>query len=718
MNPQVLDHFFETEPFIEQQIQALYITLHHADHESHLQAPGKGLPAQLLFYFFCMIRCLFLLFLFFHTTLWCTAQAIVPLNEQAYTDSLNKVAATAQADSTKARVNFLLSDYWRAKDTVKSKTYLEQGRIQASRYPRLAALYYFYEAQFYFNRDLSRSAALFLKAEKALEPFADKETYLFRSMCWFDYGIMVRNEKGDAFVIDTWLNKAIPLAEQSGNDEKLAHYYTQLATIFMYNSQFGKAEIYNDKAIQLLEPKHPGSPTLLFAYLSATSNDIYNKKTARAKEMLDKAKQLISPYPESINYPNYYYNEALYYTAADQFDKALASLDKGIPMAKKYNQVMLLQMLVFRKYNILVEQKKYAPAKQLLMGILEEGTLSADPSSRKSIYQQLSTTNAGMGLMGEAYKWAVKYYQLSDSLHESKLQNNIQELEIKYRNAENEKKIAILQAEKDKVQLSAKNQRLINWLLGSSSLFLLGAAIFTFFYYRNNKKLAAQKELTYQQQLKEAEQQRQIQISEAMLQGEEQERERVARDLHDGLGGMLAGMKINLSALLAEEQKPAEKDLHRIVDQLDYSATELRRIVRNMMPEALLRFGLETALKELCEAMTTEFTRIDFQPFGISPSLPKQTQVAIYRVVQELLSNALRHSGASNIILQCTQNNHTFFITVEDDGKGFDTQAANQATGTGLNNIKKRVDYLKGHVAIETALNEGTTVNIELHVAG
>ncbi|RFM27567.1 tetratricopeptide repeat-containing sensor histidine kinase [Deminuibacter soli] len=664
-----------------------------------------------------MTRILFLLLLTVGPGLYSVAQSPLPLNEQAYTDSLNHQLQIAGTDSAKARISFLLGDYWRGKDTLKGRAFLNQAAVFAAKYPRLQASYPFYEGQFYFNTDKAKAGAAFLKATQTLQPFADKDALLLRSMAWFNYAIMLRAEKGDAFVTDTWLNKAIPLAEQAGADEKIGLYYTQLATLFMYNGRFDKAEEYNNKAIALLESKYPTSTTLMLAYLSAAGNDIYNKKKAEAKRCLDKAKQLLAPFPESVNYPNYYYNEGLYYTMANEFDSAMASLNKGIPLAKKLHQQQLLQMLVFRKYNILQESKQYEAAKQLLLELLNEGTLSADVNNRRTIYQQMAMVNASLKLMGEAYRWSQQYAVLSDSLQSSNLQKNMHELEAKFNKSENEKQIAVLAAEKEKALLTARNGRLLSWLLGVLALLLLAIAGFAMVLNRKNKKLAAQQQRNHQQQLKEAEQQKQLQVSEALLQGEENERERVARDLHDGLGGMLAGIKINLSTLLPAAQ-PVNNELSRIMSQIDQSSTELRRIARNMMPESLLQYGLEPALRELCESVNREAVHISFQPFGISNDMPRQTQITIYRMVQEMLSNALRHAHASSIVLQCTQTKHTFYITVEDNGRGFDMALMARAKGIGLRNIKKRVDYLRGKMEIEAAANEGTTINIELDVAG
>jgi two-component system NarL family sensor kinase len=493
------------------------------------------------------------------------------------------------------------------------------------------------------------------------------------------------------------LNKTIPLAEQCGDPEKLAHYYAQLATILMNNAQFNKAEIYNQKAIDLLKDRFPASTTLLLAYLSATSTYIYDSMNEEAKKNLDKAREMLAPFPGSINYPDYYYNEGLYYTGINQFDKALISLDKGIVLAEQYHQGPLLQILLFRKYTIFIEQKDYKKAKQFLMGLVKNGSLAAEANNRRTLYTELARTNEYLGNMKEAYHWSARYSQLSDSLHGIQLKEKIAGLETKFRNSENQKEISRLQEEKARIALSASNSRLFNWLLGTACLLLLVTAVFSWSFIRNQKKL---------QQLK---------VTRAMLEGEERERKRIAQDLHDGLGGMLSSVKINLSGWVAGNlESPKDQGLQKIIDQLDGSVGELRHIARNMMPETLLKFGLETALKDLCEFYMRAGLHIEFQSFNIHTSLPLPWQINIYRIVQEVLSNAIRHANATNIILQCSQNEPVFFITIEDNGKGFDQAESVNKNGLGLLNVKSRVDYMKGKMAISSAAGEGTVINIEL----
>jgi signal transduction histidine kinase len=648
-----------------------------------------------------MKRVLFILVVGLSVLAKVSAQQMLPMAEKAYADSLLQVLQSREADSGRALAGFLLSDYWRTKDTVKSKTYLLLGQQLAKGSPYLRALYYFYEGQYYFNFDMASAAASFKAAQTALLPFKTQQAYQHAAAAWFNYGLMLRNEKGDSFVMDILLNKAIPLAQQSGNAEKLAHFYVQLATLLMNNARFDKAEVYNAKAIDLLKDRFRASTTLLFAYLSATSTYIYDSKNVEAKQTLDKAKEMLAPFPESINYPDYYYNEGLYYTGVNQYDKALISLDKGIGLAEQYHQGPLLQILIFRKYTIFVEQKDYKKAKSFLMTLVKNGGLMAEANNRRTLYSQLAATNKNIGDMAEAYHWSELYGHLSDSLHEIQLKEKLADLEARYQNSANQKQITALQAEKSRIELSASNSRLFNWLLGMISLLLLISAGFSWFFFRNQKRL---------QQLK---------VTRAMLEGEERERKRIAQDLHDGLGGMLAGVKINLSGWAAgNPDSPQDPELHRIIGQLDRSVGELRHIARNMMPETLLKFGLETALKDLCEFYMREDLHIEFQPFNISASLPLPWQINIYRIVQECISNAVRHANATNIILQCSQSEPFFYITVEDNGKGFDHAMSVNTNGLGLMNVKNRVDYMKGKMTILTAPGEGTTVNIELSTNG
>lgn len=666
-----------------------------------------------------MTRYICLLLLLVGKVSWCAAQ--LPLNEHEFADSLNNVLQHATSDSIRARTNFLLTYYWSDKDSAKARLHLDQG-IQLSRNnPFLEALGVFYQAGYYFDTDPPKGEIAYLQADSLLQKFNTKEAFLFRSKAWHSYAVLQNIKGKDKKVneVDILLNKCIPLAEQAGDSILVGDNYMQTGIIFMNNQQYDKAETYYKKAVPFLQNAPPTSPVLVRTYMCAASNYTYDKRYPEAKAMLDSAKAILAPYPHSAELPQYYSAEGVYYFAIGEPEKSLVSYDKGIARARELKKEYSEQGMLFEKYNTLHGLKRYNEAIKVLQYLSGQKTFMRTVGNRQDMYLELSKTYAAMNNMAQAHKWLYQYAELSDSVFHSRLKTDINELEIKYQNAENQQQILSLKASNDKAALTIQNNRLLSWFLGSVCVLLLIIAVFAILYYRNNKKLSLQKELNYRQQLKEIEQQQQIQFSQAMLQGEEQERRRVARDLHDGLGGMLAGVKINLSGLTTHSPAPPQyTELHKVIHQLDNSVIELRRIARNLMPEALLKFGLETALKDLCESLMSDNLHIDFQAFGIDPRIPQQTQVTIYRIVQELLANAIRHANATNIVLQCSQNKDSFFITAEDNGKGFDVTSIDNIKGMGLNNIKNRVDYLQGKMDITSAVREGTTINIELNAGG
>ncbi|WP_292947124.1 sensor histidine kinase [Mucilaginibacter sp. 44-25] len=657
-----------------------------------------------------------LLCLFSFLTCTALAQQQVPLNEKKHIDSLETILRSASNDSAKAVASFMLVEYWKFKDTTKSKAFLSRGKQLSGKSAYLKALTYFYEGQYYFNWDAGKASTAFANAQKGLAAFHTPQAYAKLAAAWYNYAIMNRG-KGYEFIASITTQKALPYAEKAGDQSMIAFYYGQLSTILMNNYQFAKADDYNRKAISLLEKKDPKSTNLLFAYLNGVSINCYAVKSAVAKQLLQKAKAMLAPYPGSLNYTLYYYNEALYYATIQSYKEAIASTDKGIVLAAKYHQKQLLQQLLFRNYEAYVYLKEYAKARAILLGIVKEGTMLTSANDKAMVYGELAKTNKLMGNYRDAYEWQNKQRLLTDSMQNKQLGLKINELETRYRTAESQKRIAELQARNRQAELKSKNEKLFNWLLGSGCLTLLAVLTLVILNAKNNRKLAAQKEINYRRQLLELEQKQQLKIAKAILDGEENERERVARDLHDGLGGMLAGVKIGLTGLTGSKQEFAhDKDLLRIASQLDSSVTELRRIARNLLPETLLKFGLEVALKDLSEFYMRDGLHIDFQAYDIKRDIPLSVQLNIYRIVQELLSNAIKHARAKNILIQCSQNNAVFFITAEDDGVGFDPKALGNGKGMGLENLKNRVSYLSGKFELHSVINEGTTINIELNI--
>lgn len=172
-------------------------------------------------------------------------------------------------------------------------------------------------------------------------------------------------------------------------------------------------------------------------------------------------------------------------------------------------------------------------------------------------------------------------------------------------------------------------------------------------------------------------------------------------------------MKGNL-IMTPENQQAFERSM----DMLDSSIKEMRRVAHNMMPEALVKFGLDTALKDFCEDINRSGAlQVNYQSIGMKEVVVEGTaSIAIYRIVQELLNNTMKHAAATNAIVQLSKTPAGINITVEDDGNGFDPLILERAKGIGWSNIQNRVEYLKGKMDVSTSPGKGTSVHIEINI--
>lgn len=647
------------------------------------------------------MRKLFLFFLLI-TLSSLIASAQLQVTDKRYPDSLIELTKSIQNDSIKARTFFKLSDYWAKIDSVKAKTYLAKGLKSGLKYPYIKALYYYFQGRLYSRTNPLKSEQNYIEADQQLSAFNTSEAFLTRAKGWANYANIQQRKGNEDLMVKILLNKAIPLAKKAGSNEYLGKYYGDLGLVFGNQLQYDKAEKYYLMGIAILEQTKLTDHSILFLlYLYISKAYIYNHddKVLLTRSILIKAKNLLPMCPTPINYIEYYWVEGMYYRKIKDYDKAFERIGMGMSFAKQLQDPYYEEKLNAEKVNILTAKGDFKKAAIVLESLIKK------PQSKHSInllnyYEEISHIYDTLGNNKMAYQWLKKYAKLKDSLTKQDISGKINALEIRFKTSENQKKIVALNAENEKVRLTAKNSRLIIWLLGSISLLTLSVLIFGVYYYHNQKKIALQKE--------------QIKFTQAMLQGQEKERTRVARDLHDGLGNILAVAKFHLGQFAKE--KPAA-ELDEIIHHVDHSVNELRRIAHDLMPEMLTSIGLEASLKDLCESLMSDELEVAYQFIHIKNNIPQHVQIEIYRIIQELLTNVVKHANAKNVFLQCIQNKQLFLITLEDDGKGFDTNHFDEKTGIGLSNVKSRVAYLNGKIEFSSNKNPaGTSINIELHV--
>ena len=323
---------------------------------------------------------------------------------------------------------------------------------------------------------------------------------------------------------------------------------------------------------------------------------------------------------------------------------------------------------------------------------------------RQKVFALFSALSYSMQDIKQGDYYATQNTLLGDSILNENIQNNTLKLEKKYESEKKDKQILM-----QRVKLQKRFFLTIS-LIGSTVTLL----IILLFFNRTNKH----KQKIQQQRIIELETQQQLTATEAVLRGEEQERTRIAKDLHDGLGGMLSGIKHSFTTMKGNLVMTPENHqaFERSLDMLDSSISEMRRVAHNMMPEALVRFGLNTALNDFCNDINQSGAlKITYQSIGLEDVAIDQTiAITLYRIVQELINNTMKHSGATSAIVQLTKSNGQLSVTVEDNGKGFDTAILKNNKGIGWVNIQNRVEFLKGKLDITSKEREGTSVHIEL----
>lgn len=299
-----------------------------------------------------------------------------------------------------------------------------------------------------------------------------------------------------------------------------------------------------------------------------------------------------------------------------------------------------------------------------------------------------------------------KYSKLKDSLLNEEKVKNINEMEIKFNSAQKDKAIVKNQLliSQQQLRIQQKNK----WIFAVAGLLILLLTILIIFYlyYKyKQEKLDAQLSLVKQEE--------KIKLLIASVEGEEQERIRIGRELHDGVGGLLSAAKLQMSSVRLRHQEFAEDaDFSKAIRLLDEANTEIRKTAHNLMPEILMKYGLEKALDNFCEKIKSkDGTKIVLQVYGKIPRLALQFELNVYRIIQELINNILRHAKAEDVLIQLNWNEASLHVLVEDNGIGIKPESLNK--GIGLKNLSARVEAMNGQFEIESKLGVGTSVYME-----
>ena len=294
------------------------------------------------------------------------------------------------------------------------------------------------------------------------------------------------------------------------------------------------------------------------------------------------------------------------------------------------------------------------------------------------------------------------------------LERDKKEQDLQLSRLENEQRLQELNVSKQEIAFKSRMNSIYIWLFVSCLI----AVILLFYAYWQRSKTLKQKEHLHGLEIEKNNQQHAIKNLTAMLAGEEKERTRLARDLHDGLGGLLSSTKLGLSSLAegSNEQSSVKNGITRSIELLDDAVDELRRLAHNLMPDLIIKYGLKEALKDYAARMSQTNCQVECEFIQFESKLSVEHQISLYRIIQELVNNALKHAAASNIFIQLSAHKERLHITIEDDGKGFDTKKIDLQHSAGMHNIQSRLSFLHGDMKVISVLGEGTTIEIEMPV--
>ncbi len=434
-----------------------------------------------------------------------------------------------------------------------------------------------------------------------------------------------------------------------------------------------------------------------------------------------------------------YSNLAPCYGALGNLDSARYAVEKSIDLSQQYNDLASQANSLNNLSNIYIELEDYNKAAQFIEQSVEIRQKIGDPyyivsdlAQLSMLYSRIKRYKDGISLAEKGLKiakenklepklsllysslfqnyYAQKDYKssteallvmmdLKDTLYKRASAIGLAEMEVKYETAQKENTI-----QQQQFQLARKNY----WIFGSVSVLGLGllSGVIAYRNYHHKQQVKIQKMQLQQQTV----------LTESILQAEETERRRFAADLHDGLGQILTAARYNLAGI-ADDMQWDEEDkavLHKAIALIDEGCKEVRTVSHNILPNSLLKSGLGNAVKDFIESINQKRLSVNFSATGLEEKLQTQTEVIIYRIIQECVNNVIKHADADKLDISLILDASGFSMSIEDNGNGFNLYQVNATKGMGLKSIKTRAAYLKGNLEIDTRPGKGTLVSLHI----
>jgi signal transduction histidine kinase len=493
--------------------------------------------------------------------------------------------------------------------------------------------------------------------------------------------------------------KATKIAEAEQAKGYMGKAYNNLGVFYVTINDLERAEEYHKKSLAMkLELGNPRE--IFYSYDNLGILNREKKNYEKALQYYFKAEEYAYKCGDSSIISFIYNDIGAAYSFSGSYENAEKYLKASIGLRERMNEMDELAYT----YNYLGEnyerKKDIVNAERNIKSALAIAKEIANNKQTYEAFESLSDFYARNKKYDSAYQYAMHYKHFKDSITRKNQGEVIAELNTKYETEKKERRI-----QEQQFEISKRNY----WLAGVSGLLIMGTSLGYSRHKRNKlrQRAAVQAAVLRQQEL----------ATKAIIQAEENERKRIATDLHDGVGQMMSAAKMNLSSLKGEllfGNSETEKAFDNAISLVDDSCKEVRNTSHNIMPNALLKTGLTNAIREFVHKIDQRVMQVNLYSEGLNERMAADMETVLYRVVQECVNNVIKHSGANKLDITLIKDEEGISVTVEDNGKGFNMTGTRKLEGLGLKNIRTRIDYLKGEVEWSSAEGKGTAVTINI----
>uniref|UniRef100_UPI004048F735 tetratricopeptide repeat-containing sensor histidine kinase n=3 Tax=Flavobacterium sp. TaxID=239 RepID=UPI004048F735 len=412
------------------------------------------------------------------------------------------------------------------------------------------------------------------------------------------------------------------------------------------------------------------------------------------------------------NIGNTYLKQKKYAKAEEWLKRSLVILEKNSTSNKNTFYYGTKSTIYVNLATIAYIENDFLKAEKLFKEAKIFSNKSENVTKKRDYYQHLAIFNKKRNHLEETIEAQEQYILLRDSIFASERAKSISDLETKYQTEKKEKELLVAKnkliekevaLQKEKIAVQQKNNTILMLSIGSGFLLLIGYGFF-------RKKQLEQKAILLAQQAK----QREL-LTQAVIEAEETERKRIASDLHDGVGQLFSAVKMNLGGLLNRVEIKKDEDrflAEKTMALVDESCKEVRVISHKMMPNFLLKSGIASDIKSFIEKIDEQTLKISFESFGFKEQLEFNEEIILYRVIQELINNVIKHAKANELEIFLLKKKQEIQVKITDNGVGFDYEKAIEKGGLGLKNVLVRIEYLKGTVSFKPHAPRGTEVTI------